>query len=253
MTAIETLGVDHLSLRGTGLNYHRFSRFFATQAEAQAALDSGDWTPAIGVHNACLTGEGIMLHHPDTNTLTSIDAATRTYVDTQIADLVTNAPEILGELNQIAGQLADDADYVTEINNKIDADITTERDRASAEEAELATDILNLTTEVNSIKDGFDFTGMITAPAVGNIIPFYYNGQDQFPDATTYHGAIAHSHEDAAMYFAHGGAWHKLIKEGDSASVLTDLDTTYVSLTNLKSIVADSSDFADFQTRIANL
>ena len=132
--------------------------------------------------------------------------------------------------------------------------VTIKRGRASAEEAELATDILNLTTEVNSIKDGFDFTGTITAPSVvGNVIPFYYNGQDQFPDATTYHGAIAHSHEDAAMYFAHDGAWHKLVKEGDSATLLTGLSETYVSLTDLKTLVAASADFADFQTRIADL
>jgi len=44
---------------------------------------------------------------------------------------------------------------------------------------------------------------------------FYYANQTDFPSATTYHGAIAHSHADAAMYFAHGGAWVKIPTTGD--------------------------------------
>jgi hypothetical protein len=42
------------------------------------------------------------------------------------------------------------------------------------------------------------------------IIPFYYANQAAFPNASTNHGAIAHSHSDGAMYFAHGGSWNKL-------------------------------------------
>jgi len=53
-------------------------------------------------------------------------------------------------------------------------------------------------------------TGAITAPQVGSVIPFYYADQTAFPSASTYHGAIAHSHADGAMFFAHGGAWVKL-------------------------------------------
>ena len=44
---------------------------------------------------------------------------------------------------------------------------------------------------------------------------FYYANQSDFPNATTYHGAIAHSHADGAMYFAHGGAWVKIPTTGD--------------------------------------
>ena len=42
------------------------------------------------------------------------------------------------------------------------------------------------------------------------VLPFYYADQTTFPSASTYHGAIAHSHLDGAMYFAHGGSWSKL-------------------------------------------
>jgi hypothetical protein len=53
-------------------------------------------------------------------------------------------------------------------------------------------------------------TGAITAPQVSSVIPFYYDSQFGFPSASTYHGAIAHSHSDGAMYFAHGGSWNRL-------------------------------------------
>jgi len=57
-------------------------------------------------------------------------------------------------------------------------------------------------------------TGAITAPQVGSVIPFYYADQTGFPSASTYHGALAHSHTDAAMYFAHGGVWVRIIDNG---------------------------------------
>ena len=47
------------------------------------------------------------------------------------------------------------------------------------------------------------------------VIPFLYANQAAFPNASTYHGAIAHSHSDGAMYFAHGGAWIKLANDSD--------------------------------------
>jgi hypothetical protein len=56
--------------------------------------------------------------------------------------------------------------------------------------------------------------GAITAPQVGSVIPFYYADQTGFPSASTYHGALAHSHADGAMYFAHGGAWVRIIDNG---------------------------------------
>ena len=47
------------------------------------------------------------------------------------------------------------------------------------------------------------------------VIPFYYANQSAFPSATTYHGAIAHSHNDGAMYFAHSGVWNKMANSSD--------------------------------------
>ena len=52
---------------------------------------------------------------------------------------------------------------------------------------------------------------------------FYYANQSDFPNATTYHGAIAHSHADAAMYFAHGGAWVKIPTTSDITTANTNM------------------------------
>ena len=61
--------------------------------------------------------------------------------------------------------------------------------------------------------------GAITAPQVGSVIPFYYANQAAFPSAATYHGALAHSHTDNAMYFAHSNAWWKLLDEYTDVTV----------------------------------
>lgn len=75
--------------------------------------------------------------------------------------------------------------------------------------------------------------GAITAPSVGSIIPFYFDNQFAFPSAATYHGAIAHSHSDGAMYFAHGGNWVRLANQSEvSLQSRFTVSTTTGSLTN---------------------
>jgi len=56
--------------------------------------------------------------------------------------------------------------------------------------------------------------GAIVAPEAGSVIPFYFANQAAFPPAATSHGAVAHSHADGAMYFAHGGSWVRLLEDG---------------------------------------
>jgi hypothetical protein len=66
--------------------------------------------------------------------------------------------------------------------------------------------------------------GAIVAPIASSVIPFHYDNQASFPSATTYHGAIAHSHADGKMYFAHSGAWLAMANASDvpAAQVQTD-------------------------------
>ena len=61
--------------------------------------------------------------------------------------------------------------------------------------------------------------GAITAPVVGSMIPFYYSNQAAFPSAATSHGAIAHSHSDGAMYFAHSSLWYRLLDANTTVTI----------------------------------
>ena len=65
------------------------------------------------------------------------------------------------------------------------------------------------------------FSNIMTAAAVGNIIPFYFANQAAFPIASTYHGAIAHSHATGKMYYAHGGVWIEMANSSDIPSAYT--------------------------------
>ncbi len=55
-----------------------------------------------------------------------------------------------------------------------------------------------------------------------------YSNQAAFPSASTWHGALAHSHSDGAMFFAHGGSWVQLANDSDIPTV----PTTVSSFTN---------------------
>ena len=53
----------------------------------------------------------------------------------------------------------------------------------------------------------------------GEVNPVYFASQAEFPDPSTNHGAIAHSHADGAMYFAHGGVWNRLASSSEIPAV----------------------------------
>ena len=71
-------------------------------------------------------------------------------------------------------------------------------------------------TETDTLNDVIGRGATTTTTAV---IPFYYANQAAFPNATTYHGAIGHSHSDGAMYFAHAGSWNKLANFSEIPSI----------------------------------
>lgn len=74
----------------------------------------------------------------------------------------------------------------------------------------------DLTIEGNATIQGtIDSTG-------ANKIAFFYADQSSFPSATTYHGALAHSHADGKMYFAHAGSWIELANSSDVTAVQVD-------------------------------
>ena len=126
MTAITTLGVDNLSLRGAGTEYNLCTRLFTTKAEADAALAlgaaSGGWQPVAGKTNICITADqGILKYDFSSTALVVSDSATRAYVDTQVAALIDSAPGALDTLNELAAAINDDANAFATLTTAIAA------------------------------------------------------------------------------------------------------------------------------------
>jgi len=93
-----------------------------------------------------------------------------------------------------------------------------------------ATLVYNDGTNVVDVLNSFS-SAILGAVNAGSIIPFYFANQAAFPSASTYHGAIAHSHADGAMYFAHSGAWVRMLN--DSGPLGTPSSGTATNLTGL--------------------
>lgn len=100
-------------------------------------------------------------------------------------------------------------------------------------------DLSNLTPSDAEIKTGYENnsdtnaftdaekTKLSNAIVSGSVNPVYFANQAAFPSASTNHGAVAHSHADGAMYYAHGGSWVKLANDSDIAlASLSDLTLT---------------------------
>ena len=45
-----------------------------------------------------------------------------------------------------------------------------------------------------------------------------YADQAAFPPAADNHGRVVHSHADGAIFYAHGGMWHKIENEAEARS-----------------------------------
>ena len=77
-----------------------------------------------------------------------------------------------------------------------------------------------------------------TAIQPGTVNPVYFANQAAFPDATANHGAVAHSHADGAMYFAHGGVWNKLANASDLPVNVSELnnDAGYLTTETVNNI-----------------
>jgi len=85
-------------------------------------------------------------------------------------------------------------------------------------------------------------SGSLTVSQNGNVVPFYYANQGAFPSATTYHGAVAHSHADGAMYYAHGGGWTKLATDHEVLS--NDYTGSFVLTSSFQPVLDNTGSYA---------
>ena len=120
----------------------------------------------------------------------------------------------------------------------------------------VATQSLTASTDFNTLLNkpttiaGYGITDPIVlsdSSVAAQPIRQYYANQAAFPSATDWHGAIAHSHSDGAMYFAHGGVWNKLANESDIPAAYTDSDVnTHLNQSTATSNTVLSWDGADY-------
>ena len=64
-----------------------------------------------------------------------------------------------------------------------------------------------------TLTDIIDSSGLLNVSSGANKIVFYYAALSDLPNASTYHGAVAHVHATGGLYFAHGGVWIRLNDE----------------------------------------
>jgi hypothetical protein len=86
-------------------------------------------------------------------------------------------------------------------------------------------------------------TGVITAPKVGNIIPFFFPSVAELPNATTYAGAIGYVESGNALYYAANNTWtgNRIVTTNstttsDISVLIGNLQKTY-SITSIDSAV----------------
>lgn len=69
-----------------------------------------------------------------------------------------------------------------------------------------------------------------------------YSSESDLPSASTYHGMFAHVHGTGKGYFAHGGAWHKLLDETSSTTAnLTEGSNLYYTRGRFDSALGDAT------------
>ena len=112
--------VDGAISLGTGVK--RFNEIYAVSFKGNAdtattATSMVGFTPGNYVAKAggTMTGTLVLSGAPTAN----LHAASKTYVDTAIADTISSAPGVLDTLNEIAAALGDDANFATTMTNAL--------------------------------------------------------------------------------------------------------------------------------------
>ena len=86
------------------------------------------------------------------------------------------------------------------------------------------------------------FVGIITASAVGNVIPFLFNNYSDLPAASSYHGAFAHVHTVAKGFFAHAGNWVEIVSKEADGRVGSGTETYNIKDLNITGITTIADD-----------
>ena len=192
--------------------------------------------------------EGSNLYYTDSRVLsyvTTLNYVTQSYVDNAINPISAQFSGILSDLDdEIFDRETADTEINTTISNLTTADIaegtnlyyTNTRARGSISVTgdltyDSATGVISTQGLASSTTDDLSegttnlyYTDSRARAAIdGQIVKFanMFVAEANLPSATTYHGMFAHVHATGKGYFAHAGAWIKLLDE--SSSTTTDI------------------------------
>jgi hypothetical protein len=86
----------------------------------------------------------------------------------------------------------------------------------------------------SSITNFFDSNGNLDLVGKPHKITFLYSQYADLPTASTYHGAVAHTHDTGSLYYAHG-SWRKLLADNSLNDITsyTDPLSKHVYLANI--------------------
>ena len=74
-------------------------------------------------------------------------------------------------------------------------------------------EIYNALGNDSTLTDIINSSGEVDVASGENKLVFLYSAESDLPSASTYHGAVAHVHATGALYYAHGGAWRKVMTD----------------------------------------
>ena len=134
---------------------------------------------------------------------------------------------------------------LTELTDPSNADFIPIVDTANTETKKIS--YSSLIAALNTDDDSYSKAEIDTLIASGM---WLYADQSAFPDASSNHGRIVHSHADGAMYYAHAGAWHKIENEAEAEAarlvIQNDVDQNEADADTAINQVA--SDLTDYET-----
>lgn len=133
-------------------------------------------------------------------------------VQANLTSVIGAAPSTLDTLAEIASALENDANVAVSLTNSIgqvSSNVDLVQDNVSINTSSINTVQSNLTALTSSDLD-----------MGGNKVLFgnMYANEASLPSASTYHGMFAHVHGTGKGYFAHAGAWVKLLDETSSTT-----------------------------------
>jgi hypothetical protein len=94
----------------------------------------------------------------------------------------------------------------------------------------------------STITNFFDSNGNLDLVGKPHKITFLYSQYADLPTASTYHGAVAHTHDTGSLYYAHG-SWRKLLADNSLNDITsyTDPLSKHVYLANITN--AETADY----------